>query len=209
VQEIHYLKVSMTTEKSVPKNWKKIIEAETIDRCITRLAYEIIERDRNLGRLALVGIRTYGEVIARRIQAKIKHIEKIEVPFGVLDITLYRDDLSRTKSQPTLKGTDLPFNVTGSRIILVDDILFTGRTIRAALDAIIDFGRPELVELAVLIDRGHRELPIRADYVGKNVPSHKEDMLRLRLKEMADKEFVKDGGEDAVYLVAGGYGAAK
>ena len=182
-----------SSPKSVPAHWKKLLDAEVINRSISRICYEILERDRALGKLAIVGIRTCGEVIAKRIQSRIAEIEGSEVAFGVIDITLYRDDLSRTRSQPTLKGTDLPFSVTGSRIVLVDDVLFTGRTIRAALDAIIDFGRPSRVELAALVDRGHRELPIRADYVGKNIPSERTDFVRVRLSEQ--------GFEDGVYLV--------
>ena len=179
--------------KTVPAHWKKLLDADVINRSISRICYEILERERALDKLAIVGIRTCGEVIAKRIQSRIAEIEGAEVAFGVIDITLYRDDLSRTRSQPTLKGTDLPFSVTGSRIVLVDDVLFTGRTIRAALDAIIDFGRPSRVELAALVDRGHRELPIRADYVGKNIPSERTDFVRVRLAEQ--------GFEDGVYLV--------
>ncbi|RIL06886.1 MAG: bifunctional pyr operon transcriptional regulator/uracil phosphoribosyltransferase PyrR, partial [Proteobacteria bacterium] len=168
-------------QKSVPKHWRKVLDPETISRSISRISYEILEKDRDLKRLAIVGVRTCGEIIAKRIQAKIAQIEKIEVPFGVIDITLYRDDLYNYRSQPELKGTDLPFAITGSRIVMVDDVLYTGRTIRAALDAIIDFGRPDLVELACLVDRGHRELPIRADYVGKNLPTEKNQMIKVRL----------------------------
>lgn len=175
------------------RDWKLVLDETVIARAISRISYEILERDRNLDRLAIVGIRTCGEVLAQRIRDRIAGIEKRDVPLGVIDITLYRDDLSRTKAQPTLKDTDLPFEVTGSRIILVDDVLFTGRTIRAALDAIIDFGRPARVELAVLVDRGHRELPIRADYVGKNLPSERSDFIRLRLKEQ--------GEQDGLYVV--------
>lgn len=179
---------------SIPASWKLLVDEDVISRSVSRLSYEILERDRDLSRLAIVGIRTCGEVLGQRIRAKISEIEGVEVQFGVIDITLYRDDLSRTKAQPTLKGTDLPFSVTGSRIILVDDVLFTGRTIRAALDAIIDFGRPNRVELAVLVDRGHRELPIRADYVGKNLPSERKDMLRVRLTELGS-------AKDGIYLI--------
>ena len=173
-----------------PKNWRKVLDEDVISRSITRISYEILEKDRQLDRLAIVGIRTCGEILGKRIAGKIEEIEGVKVPFGVIDITLYRDDLSRSRSQPTLKGTDLPFPVTGARIVLVDDVLYTGRTIRAALDAIIDFGRPAKVELAVLVDRGHRELPIRADFVGKNVPSEKGEFLRVRLKELGDDEGV-------------------
>ncbi len=183
------------TSKSVPRNWRLLMDEEVIARSIIRMCYEILEKDRRLDRLAIVGVRTCGEVIGRRMASRISEIEGVQVPFGVLDITLYRDDLSRSRAQPTLKGTDLPFPVTGARIILVDDVLFTGRTIRAALDAIIDFGRPACVELAALIDRGHRELPIRADYVGKNVPSDREEIIKVRLSEL--------GEEDAAYLIPG------
>lgn len=179
--------------KTVPKEWQPVLDEETIGRCISRISYEIVEKDRNIEKLAIVGIRTAGEYLARRIQKKIQTIENREIPFGVIDITLYRDDLSSIGSQPTLKGTDLPFQVSNSRIILIDDVLYTGRTIRAALDAIIDFGRPACVELAVLVDRGHKELPIRADYVGKNLPTNKEQIIKVRFREM--------GFEDGVYLV--------
>lgn len=180
--------------RGTPKNWKMMLDEEIIARCISRISYEILEKDRQLDRLAVIGIRTGGEVLARRIQKRIAEIENVKIPFGVIDITLYRDDLSMSRAQPTLKGTDLPFAVTGSRIILVDDVLFTGRTIRAALDAIVDFGRPSRVELAVLVDRGHRELPIRADYVGKNLPSEKHQALKVKLKELGAEH-------DGVYLV--------
>lgn len=179
--------------KKVPSDWKELLDQETIERSLARLSYEILERHAQLNRLALVGIRTGGEFLARRIQKKIKEIEGREVPLGVLDITLYRDDLSFSRSQPMLKGTDLPFAVSGAHILLVDDVLYTGRTIRAALDAIIDFGRPSCVELCVLIDRGHRELPIRADFVGKNIPSQHDEFVRLNLREEGYKE-------DGLYL---------
>lgn len=179
---------------TVPDNWKLIIDSDTISRSISRISYEIVERNREVGALAIVGIRTCGEFIAQRIRAKIQEIEGVDIPYGVIDITLYRDDISSTTAQPTLKGTDLPFSITGSRIVLVDDVLFTGRTIRAALDAVTDFGRPACVELACLCDRGHRELPIRADYVGKNIPTNRSDFVRVKLREQ--------NFEDGVYLVA-------
>jgi pyrimidine operon attenuation protein / uracil phosphoribosyltransferase len=179
--------------KSVPKEWKLVVDSETISRSISRISYEILEKDRDLGRLAVVGIRTAGEFIAKRLQERVQEIEGKPIPFGVIDITLYRDDIGGSDSYPTLKGTDLPFRISGSRIILVDDVLYTGRTIRAALDAIIDFGRPSQVELAALVDRGHRELPIRPDYVGKNLPTNQRDSVRVRLQEM--------GYQDGVYLV--------
>lgn len=179
--------------KGVPSSWKEIVDADTISRSISRISYEIVEKSRNLGELAIVGIRTCGEHIGQRIRAKIQEIEGVEIPYGVIDITLYRDDISSTSAQPTLKGTDLPFSISGARIVLVDDVLFTGRTVRAALDAITDFGRPSCVELACLCDRGHRELPIRADYVGKNIPTQRSDFVKVKLAEQ--------GFADAVYLV--------
>lgn len=181
--------------KPVPESWKLIMDAETIYRSISRISYEIVERDRDIEKLAIVGIRTGGEFIGKRIQERIEGIEKAKVAFGVIDITLYRDDLSHSAGQPTLKGTDLPFPISGTRIVLVDDVLYTGRTIRAALDAIIDFGRPSRVELASLVDRGHREVPIRPDYVGKNLPTNRGEIVRVRLKEM---NYV-----DGVYLLPG------
>lgn len=184
----------MTDPKTVPSNWKKIIDANTIDKTITRIAYEILEKGIDIKDLAIVGIHTGGEYIGKRIQKKIEEIEKVDIPFGSIDITLYRDDLSHQASQPVLKGTDLPFDVDDSHIILVDDVFYTGRTIRAALDAIIDFGRPKCIELAVLVDRGHREFPIRSDYVGKNIPTSRTEFLRIRLEEL--------GYEDAVYLIS-------
>lgn len=179
--------------KSVPRDWQMLMDEETIARSVSRMSYEIVEKDRDLKNLAIVGIRTGGEFLAKRLQSQIQEIEGIEVSYGVIDITLYRDDLSSTQSQPTLRGTDLPFRIAGSRIVLVDDVLFTGRTIRSALDAIIDFGRPRRVELAVLVDRGFRELPIQADYVGKVVPSQRSQLVRVRLSEL--------GYKDAAYLI--------
>ncbi|RMG45534.1 MAG: bifunctional pyr operon transcriptional regulator/uracil phosphoribosyltransferase PyrR [Candidatus Dadabacteria bacterium] len=185
----------MTTAetKKVPADWKCVVDSDTISRCISRITYEILEKNRDIQNLAIVGIRTGGEFLGRRIKNRIKEIEGLEVPFGVVDITLYRDDLSHSSSQPELKGTDLRFSVSGSRIVLVDDVLYTGRTVRAALDAITDFGRPSCVELAVLCDRGHRELPIRPDYVGKNLPTERNEFVRVRLREM--------NYQDGVYLI--------
>ncbi len=164
------------------------MDEETIARAISRISFEIVEKDRDLSNLAIVGIRTGGEFLGRRLQQEIQKIEGIEVPYGVIDITLYRDDLSQNQSQPTLKGTDLPFRIAGSRIVLVDDVLFTGRTIRSALDAIIDFGRPRRMELAVLVDRGFRELPIQADYVGRVIPAERSQLVRVRLSEMGYRD---------------------
>lgn len=185
----------MSNAKVVPSNWKKVLDADAIAKTVTRLSYEIIENKvSQRANLAIVGIKTGGAHLAKRIHDKIEEIDGKPAAFGVLDITLYRDDLSHTQSNPILKSTDLPFKIEGSRIVLVDDVLYTGRTIRAALDAITDFGRPDCVELAVLADRGHRELPIRPDYVGKNLPTKKEDFIRIRLKE--------ESYDDGIYVIS-------
>jgi len=181
------------SEKSVDRSsWKKVLDQEQIRRSITRISHEILEHNRGASKVAIVGIRTRGEFVEQRISDTIKELENIEVPVGVVDITLYRDDLSHNSEQPLVRGTDLPFNVNKYNIILVDDVLFTGRTIRAALDAIIDFGRPISVQLAVLVDRGHRELPISADYVGKSLPTSRVQLVEVCLTE-------KDG-EDSIYV---------
>lgn len=174
------------------KDWVKVLDTEQISRSITRLSHEILENNKGASRLAVVGVRTRGEHLAERIVEKMHQIEGEEVPLGVVDITLYRDDINHNAEQPIVRGTNLPFNVDAVRIILVDDVLYTGRTIRAALDAIIDFGRPRGVQLAVLVDRGHRELPIRPDFVGKSIPTSKKQAVRVHL--------VERDGEDAVYV---------
>lgn len=189
-------KVGATLDKSFPANWTQLLDADAVKRAIARMSYEIVERNADLGKLAVVGIRTCGEFLGKRLRDRISEVEKLNVPFGVIDITLYRDDLGSGQSQPMVKGTDLPFSVSGSRIVLVDDVFYTGRTVRAALDAIIDFGRPACVELAALLDRGHREFPIRPDYVGKNIPTSKQQSVRVRLEEQ--------GFEDGAFLIGGG-----
>lgn len=171
----------------------KILDQKNFERTIIRLAHEILEKNRGAENLVLVGIRTRGEFLAIRIAKKIKEIEHREIPVGLLDITLYRDDLRENLSQPILKGTDVKFDISGRDVILVDDVLFTGRTIRAALDELVDLGRPSSIQLAVLIDRGHRELPIRADFVGKNIPTSVNEKVKVSMKE-AD-------GEDSVNLI--------
>jgi len=160
-----------------------VMDAQAIERALTRVAHEVLEHNKGTDGLALIGIRSRGVHIAERLRDKIRAIENVEVPTGIIDITLYRDDLTRSRQQPEVRGTNIPFAVEGTRVVLVDDVLFTGRTIRAALDALIDFGRPRSVELAVLVDRGHRELPIRADYVGKNLPTAVNESVQVRLKE--------------------------
>ncbi|MBI3333122.1 MAG: bifunctional pyr operon transcriptional regulator/uracil phosphoribosyltransferase PyrR [Candidatus Omnitrophica bacterium] len=160
-----------------------LLDTGEIQRVLTRIGHEILERHRSAQRLALVGIRSRGEVVAQRLARILEEISGSTVPVGALDITLYRDDLSLISASPILRATEIPFDVNGQRIVVVDDVLFTGRTVRAALDALADLGRPESVELAVLIDRGHRELPIKADYVGKNVPTSKKELIQVRLTE--------------------------
>ena len=160
-----------------------LLNEKDISRAITRITHEILEKNKGAENVAIVGIRTRGVTLAKRIHKKINEIEGIEVDFGVLDITLYRDDLAIGKQNPTVEKTHLPFHLEGKNIILIDDVLFTGRTIRAAIDALIDFGRPDTVQLGVLIDRGHRELPIRPDYVGKNIPTAKPNRVQVRMLE--------------------------
>jgi pyrimidine operon attenuation protein/uracil phosphoribosyltransferase len=176
-----------------------LMDADRIGRTLTRIAHEILERNAapaRLDELALVGIRTRGVPIARRLARAIFEINRHEVPTGALDITLYRDDLMRhaVGPQPVIKRTEIPFSIDDRRILLVDDVLYTGRTIRAALDALIDFGRPKAIQLAVLVDRGHRELPIKADYVGKNVPTSVDESVQVRLLETDGRDEVEIQG---------------
>lgn len=169
----------------------QLLDAKDIDRILSRIAHEIIERKSfNPKNTALVGIRTRGIYLADRIKSKIETIENCQLNLGSLDITFHRDDLDRLSKLPRVGVTDIPFEIDDKTIILVDDVLYTGRTIRAALDELIDFGRPARIELAVLIDRGHRELPIRADYVGKNIPSSESDKVQVHLKESDEKDEV-------------------
>jgi pyrimidine operon attenuation protein/uracil phosphoribosyltransferase len=163
---------------------RQVMDAVAIQRALVRIAHEILERNKGVQDLALVGIRSRGIHLATRIRDAIRDIEgETVLPFGVVDITLYRDDLDRGLQNPEVQGTDIPFSVEGKRILLVDDVLFTGRTIRAAMDALVDFGRPQSIQLAVLVDRGHRELPIKADYVGKNLPTSRREQVQVRLAE--------------------------
>ena len=167
-----------------------VMDAEGIDRSLTRIAHEILERNKGVEDLVLVGIRTGGVFLAERLRKKISAIEGIDVPLGILDITLYRDDIHTTSKKPRIGKTDIPSSLDNKKVVLVDDVLFTGRTIRAAMDALIDFGRPKLIQLAVLIDRGHRELPIRADFVGANLPSSLWEAVSVRLTEKNEREEV-------------------
>jgi len=161
----------------------QIMDAGEIDRSLTRIAHEILEKHRAQDALCLVGIRTRGVPLAQRLSERIEQIADAAPPLGLLDINLYRDDLSLIADHPVLKKTEIPFPLDGSSIVLVDDVLFTGRTVRAALNALLDLGRPARIQLAVLVDRGHRELPIRADFVGKNVPTSRTEAIEVRLME--------------------------
>lgn len=162
---------------------KEVIDEVTMKRALTRITYEIIERNRGIDNLVLVGIKTRGIYIAQRIADRLEQLEGVKVPVGALDITLYRDDKKRHKEEPELNSSDIAVSLEGKEVILVDDVLFTGRTIRAALDAVMDFGRPRRISLAVLVDRGHRELPIRADFVGKNIPTALTEEIIVEVEE--------------------------
>ncbi len=174
-----------------------VMDADRIGRTLTRIAHDIAERNKGVDDIALVGVRTRGVHIARRLARSLKEITGDDVPTGALDITLYRDDLMRhaVGPQPLVRRTEIPFSIDNRKILLVDDVLYTGRTVRAALDALIDFGRPGAIQLVVLVDRGHRELPIKADYVGKNLPTSSEESVQVRLQE--------SDGQDEVVLQGG------
>lgn len=171
---------------------KELLNKKDIDRIISRIAHEIIEKNKGIDDLCLVGIQRGGVHLAKRLSEKIKDIEGISIPVGSLDITLYRDDINIKKPHPIVRRTEIHFDITDKKIILVDDVLFTGRSIRAALDALMDIGRPSQIQLAVLVDRGHRELPIRADYVGKNIPTARAENIEVLLQE--------DGLKDSVII---------
>jgi pyrimidine operon attenuation protein/uracil phosphoribosyltransferase len=174
------------------------MDADRIGRSLARIAHEILERNKGVDDLVLVGIRRRGVPLARRLARVLREISGDEIPTGALDITLYRDDLMRTAiaAQPVIRKTEIPFSIDNRKILLVDDVLYTGRTTRAALDALIDFGRPKAIQLIVLVDRGHRELPIKADYVGKNLPTAPEQSVQVRLQEIdeVDEVLLQDGG---------------
>jgi len=181
----------MTTPPQRFREKAQVLDEHALDRALTRIAHEILERNAGADELAFVGLRTRGVTLARRLAAKIASIDGVQLPVGTLDISLYRDDLG-LRSAPVVRGTDVPFPLKDKIVVLVDDVLFTGRTIRAALDAMIDLGRPKMVQLAVLVDRGHRELPIRPDYVGKNLPTSRRESVAVRLRE--------HDGEDRVLI---------
>jgi pyrimidine operon attenuation protein/uracil phosphoribosyltransferase len=175
-----------------------VMDADRIGRTLTRIAHEIVERNKGVQDLALVGVRRRGVPIAKRLADIIKDITGHDIPTGSLDITLYRDDVAKQAAKPLVRRTDITFSIDEKKILLVDDVLFTGRTTRAALDALTDFGRPKAIQLVVLVDRGHRELPIRADYVGKNIPTAPADTVHVRLREIDEREEVElDSGGDA------------
>ena len=173
----------------------RLLDAGEIRRVITRIAHEILERNKGAGRVVLIGIAARGDDLAQRLAQEIARIEGEEVPVGALDITFYRDDIGMRAEAPEVHETQIDFDITDTTVVLVDDVLFTGRTIRAAMDALVDFGRPQAIQLAVLVDRGHRELPIRADYVGKNVPTRKDEEVQVRIAEV--------DGEDSVVVGEG------
>jgi pyrimidine operon attenuation protein/uracil phosphoribosyltransferase len=177
----------------------QVLDEAALDRALTRIAHEILERNDGAKNLAFVGLRTRGVTLAQRLVQAIARIDGATLPVGALDITLYRDDLD-LRGVPVVRGTEIPFSIKGKTVILVDDVLFTGRTIRAALDAIIDLGRPQSVQLAILVDRGHRELPIRPDYIGKNLPTSRRESVAVRLREHdgEDRVVIQEPEEESV-----------
>lgn len=171
----------------------KIMDKDAIERALRRMAHEIVEQNKGLENLYLVGIRTRGVPVAQRISTYLKEIGGKDIPVGILDITLYRDDLTTISHQPVIKSTEIDFALENTNVILCDDVLYTGRTVRAAIDALLDYGRPNCIQLCVLIDRGHRELPIKANYVGKNVPTSKDEEINVL--------FTETDGEDSVHII--------
>jgi pyrimidine operon attenuation protein/uracil phosphoribosyltransferase len=171
----------------------KVVDTEGLDRILTRISHEILEKNKGSKDIILMGMRTRGEFLARRIQNKLKFFDGADLPLGVLDVTLYRDDFRMRIKQPEVSVSNITFNINEKHIILVDDVLYTGRTVRSAMNAIMDLGRPASIQLCILIDRGHRELPIRADYVGKNIPTSLNEEIKVRMTEVDE--------EDAIYLI--------
>lgn len=167
-----------------------VMDKNGIERAVTRIAHEIVERNKGAQNIALIGIQRRGVPIALRIAEKIKKAENVKIPVGILDITFYRDDLSMLSEHPIINDTSIDFSINDKKIVLVDDVLYTGRTVRAAIDAIMDMGRPSLIQLVVLIDRGHRELPVKADYVGKNVPTSRNEIIDVKIEEIDKNELV-------------------
>lgn len=171
----------------------KLVDNESLDRILTRISHEILEKNKGSKNLVLIGMRTRGEFLAKRVHQKIKEIDKAEIPLGVLDVTLYRDDFRMRLKQPEVSVSDITFDVNDRDIILIDDVLYTGRTVRSALNALMDLGRPASIQLCILVDRGHRELPIRADFVGKNIPTSQNEEVKVKMKEIDE--------EDAIYMI--------
>jgi pyrimidine operon attenuation protein/uracil phosphoribosyltransferase len=190
---------------------KTIMTPDDIRRTLARIAHQIIEQNKAMEHLVLVGMRTRGVPLARRLAANIESFEKLKVPVGELDISLYRDDLASLHPQPVVQRTDIPTQIDGKAIVLVDDVLFTGRSTRAAMDALIDLGRPRTIQLAVLVDRGHREMPIRPDYVGKNIPSSRHEEIQVHLAETdgADEVAILSADSDKPHLQRSHYGVSK
>jgi pyrimidine operon attenuation protein/uracil phosphoribosyltransferase len=182
----------LSREGKVSGGQRDILDESGMRRALVRVTHEILERNQGLEGLVLVGLRSRGDVLAERIAGYLREIEGSTVPVGIMDVTLYRDDLTHTRHWPEVQATDIPFPIEGLHVVLVDDVLYTGRSIRAALDSLMDFGRPRSIQLAVLVDRGHRELPIRPDYVGKNVPTSRREEVQVFLKE--------SDGEDRVQI---------
>ena len=181
-----------------PREKAQVLDEGALERALIRIAHEIVEKNGGTADLTFVGLRTRGVTLAQRLADRVAAIDGVKPPVGALDITLYRDDLGLKAEQPVVRGTEIPFDVTGKTVILVDDVLFTGRTIRAALDAIMDLGRPRAIQLAILVDRGHRELPIRPDYIGKNLPTSRRETVAVRLKEHdgEDRVVIEEPAED-------------
>src|SRR5918999_793898 len=173
-----------------PELKSEVMDEVAIDRALTRIAHEILERNKGCQDLVLIGVRTRGISLAQRLVTKLHAIEGEHVPLGVIDVTLYRDDLRRRPDHPKVERTDIPFPLTDKRVVLVDDVLFTGRTIRAAMDGLMDLGRPAEIQLAVLVDRGHRQLPIRANYIGKNIPTSRDEDVKVCLEETGEEDRV-------------------
>jgi pyrimidine operon attenuation protein/uracil phosphoribosyltransferase len=171
----------------------KVADREGLDRILTRIAHEILEKNKGSENLVLIGMRTRGEFLAKRIQQKIYSIDNVKLPLGILDVTLYRDDFRTRIKQPQVSVSDITFDINSKNIILIDDVLYTGRTVRSALNALMDLGRPDSIQLFILVDRGHRELPVRADYVGKNIPTSQNEEIKVRMTEVDE--------EDAIYLI--------
>ncbi len=171
----------------------KVTDKQGLNRILTRISHEILEKNRGSNNIVLIGMRTRGEFLAKRILAIIKRIDNVELPLGILDVTLYRDDFRTSLKQPEVSVSDISFDINEKDVILIDDVLYTGRTVRSALNALMDYGRPSSIQLCILIDRGHRELPIRADYVGKNIPTSQNQEIKVKMEEI--------DGEDAIYII--------